>query len=589
MSGSAATAIAAPLSDPERYSVTPTGWGYYFTADVATINTWATQYGMRIIDVEVVSPTLFTVLMVHNSGTYQRGLTAAASWTTNETVSSLLTKLSGKRLLDLERYLVDGQARFAAAMVDNPASNWHDYKWYPSATIAYITDRIDAFNGRIIDIDPVSPGRYAVVMVKNEGIDAKAWWWYPGQTPEEIGQLLKDNQARLVDIEPDGPGTFSVVMVASKGEYWLWYPALTEQQVIDIQAQSGMRLIHLKRYTTAANVLRYAAIYLDTLDAVSVKARQALWPAAGSATFGFYLKRVGGTVYNALQPDKKFEPASMLKALHHVHAMRAVRNGTASLGESITWYKSPGAPNDGGVCAYADDGTKLTSLPQTSTLQTVLQGMMEQSDNRKTDAVYDRFGPGAINATADWLGMTKTQLNHRIGCTWAAPGQVAAPNELTLADDARLFEAVYRVSNPVLGTGFYRDKFTELMATGLSRSSPRPRLPSASRPRSRARSTSRCGARTSRAGTPTPLRAPPVTPPAARLCCCGTPAAVGFPCPSSRTTRRCTGTSCMASSSTGCSTAVPETARTALRRATPSARRKPRHSRKCCGRTSRRR
>jgi hypothetical protein len=93
--------------------------------------------------------------------------------------------------------------------------------------------------------------------------------------------------------------------------------------------------------------------------------------------------------------------------------------------------------------------------------------MMEQSDNRKTDAVYDRFGPAAINATADWLGMTKTQLNHRIGCTWAAPGQVAAPNELTLADDGRLFEAVYRATSPVLGTGFYRDKFTELMATGL--------------------------------------------------------------------------------------------------------------------------
>jgi hypothetical protein len=465
--GSAATASAAPSPDPERYSITPTGWGYYFTADVATIDTWALQYNMRIIDVEAVSPTLFTVAMVHNSGVYQRGLTAGASWTRNETASSLLTKLSGKRLLDLERYLVNGQTRFAAAMVDNPPGNWHDYKWYLNGTVSDITDRINAFNGRIIDLDPTSPGRYDVVMVKNEGVDAKAWWWYPARTPEEIAELLQDNHARLVDIEPDGAGRFAVVMVESKGEYWLWYPALTAQQVVDVQAQTGMRLIHLKRYLAGFNVVRYAAIYLDTLDAVSVKARQALWPAAGTAAFGFYLKGVDGPVYNALQPDKKFEPASMLKALHHIHAMRAVRNGSATLGETITWYKNPTAPNDGGVCAYADNGTKLTSLPQTSTLQSVLQGMMEQSDNRKTDAVYDRFGPGPINATADWLVMTKTQLNHRIGCTWAAPGQVAAPNELTLADDGRLFEAVYRASNPVLGTGFYRDKFTELMATGL--------------------------------------------------------------------------------------------------------------------------
>ena len=82
--GSVATSFATPLADPERYSVTPTGWGYYFTADSATINAWATQYNMRIIDVEVLSPTLFTVVMVYNAGTYQRGLTAAASWTTNE-------------------------------------------------------------------------------------------------------------------------------------------------------------------------------------------------------------------------------------------------------------------------------------------------------------------------------------------------------------------------------------------------------------------------------------------------------------------------------------------------------------------------
>jgi hypothetical protein len=306
-----------------------------------------------------------------------------------------------------------------------------------------------------------------VVLIKNTGVDAKGWWWYVGQTPAQIGQLLEDNHARLVDLEPDGPGTFAAVMVPSQGEYWLWYPALTAQQVADAQAQSGMRLIHLKRYEHSPGTFRYAAIFLDTLDAVSVKARQALWPAAGSAAFGFYLKGVDGPIYNALQPDKKFEPASMLKALHHVTAMRAARFGTANLAETITWYQNPADPNNGGWCAYEDDGTKITSLPQTDTLQTVLQGMMEQSDNRKTDAVYDRFGPNAINNTANALLMTNTQLNHRIGCTWNAPGQVAAANELTLADDGKLFEAVYRASSPYLGTGLYRDKFTELMATGL--------------------------------------------------------------------------------------------------------------------------
>ena len=106
--------------------------------------------------------------------------------------------------------------RFAAAWVDNPGSNWHDYKWYVNSTVSYITDRINDFDGRIIDIDYVSPGRYDVVLIKNTGVDAKGWWWYVGQTPAQIGQLLEDNHARLVDLEPDGPGTFAAVMVPSQ-------------------------------------------------------------------------------------------------------------------------------------------------------------------------------------------------------------------------------------------------------------------------------------------------------------------------------------------------------------------------------------
>ncbi|MEV4120492.1 serine hydrolase [Micromonospora sp. NPDC049645] len=92
--------------------------------------------------------------------------------------------------------------------------------------------------------------------------------------------------------------------------------------------------------------------------------------------------------------------------------------------------------------------------------------MMEQSDNRMTDAIYNRYGSAALNGTADTLGMADTQLNHRIGCTWEAAGQVKASNELTLADAGKLYEAVYRANSPYLGTGVARDKFTELADPG---------------------------------------------------------------------------------------------------------------------------
>jgi Beta-lactamase enzyme family len=110
----------------------------------------------------------------------------------------------------------------------------------------------------------------------------------------------------------------------------------------------------------------------------------------------------------------------MLKALHHIHAMRG---GAKRHGESRREHHLVQEPERADrrrrlrICGRRDEAHEPASDEHASD---VLQGMMEQSDNRKTDAVYDRFGPGAINATADWLGMTKTQLNHRIGCTWAA-------------------------------------------------------------------------------------------------------------------------------------------------------------------------
>jgi hypothetical protein len=87
-----------------------------------------------------------------------------------------------------------------------------------------------------------------------------------------------------------------------------------------------------------------------------------------------------------------------------------------------------------------------------------------------TDAVYDRFGHAAINGTADMLGMSKTELNHRIGCTLEA-AEVKKANELTLQDHGRIFEAVTRANNPILGPAILRNpargQFFQYMSSGL--------------------------------------------------------------------------------------------------------------------------
>ena len=59
---------------------------------------------------------------------------------------------------------------------------------------------------------------------------------------------------------------------------------------------------------------------------------------------------------------------------------------------------------------------------------------MQQSDNRTTDALTRRYGFNALNAVIDLAGMTKSAMNHRIGCPIASSPQ---PRDAQRPDPAR--------------------------------------------------------------------------------------------------------------------------------------------------------
>ncbi|MEU8021152.1 serine hydrolase [Micromonospora haikouensis] len=465
----AAAATGPNLPDPERYSVTSTGWGWFMSADKNTINTWATQNNMRVIDIEVETPTTFTAVLVGNSGAYQRGVTGPTSWTTGETPASLGTKLAnGMRLLDLERYVDNGQTRFAAVLVDDPASNHHETRWYYNGTIDTINGWVAANNGRLIDVDYVSPGRYDAVMIKNDGVDYQQWNWLPSATLDDINAEIQDHSSRVVDVEPLGAGRFSVLFTRNDlaVNRWTWFGALTFQQVLDLQKTEGYRPVNLRPYWLDGQ-RRYAGAFIEQVGGVQGEAWQAMRNVSGDANFGFYLKQVDGAPINSFLSSLPFEPASYLKSLHHVQALTEVRNGGVTLNTPITYFANPNDPNNKDVCAYDGQGNPLTTAPRTEPLSSVLSRTMKNSDNRTTDALYNRYGRTTLNATAAGLGMKDTVVNHRIGCTWLAPNQVAANNRTTLEDMGRLYEAVYRTSNPVLGTGDERTQFGNLMFNGV--------------------------------------------------------------------------------------------------------------------------
>ncbi|MEZ4767907.1 MAG: serine hydrolase [Caldilineales bacterium] len=168
-------------------------------------------------------------------------------------------------------------------------------------------------------------------------------------------------------------------------------------------------------------------------------------------TFGYYLKRVGGGVMESYNATFAFYPASTIKVLQHLHAMRAVDAGSVTLlGTNLN------------VCS---GGTNCTDNPNTAALcggamvvenlQTALTNMMQPSNNQSTNAVQELFGGGtpsvgraAMNTTASAVvGMSaSTALQHKFAC-----GNVSNNpyNTLTLADAGLLYEQVM-TNNAVL-------------------------------------------------------------------------------------------------------------------------------------------
>lgn len=160
-------------------------------------------------------------------------------------------------------------------------------------------------------------------------------------------------------------------------------------------------------------------------------------------TAGFYLKAVGGPVLLDNNETYVHDPASAIKVLGHLHAMREAQAGRDGLFSSLTAYKYPSSINSGGdessptLCPNPADETPENR--ELAPLQFGLMRMMQISDNRTTRAVVLRYGLPALNATAAGLGMTQTRWDQDlVGCGYEGGKR----NALTPVDIGKLYEAV---------------------------------------------------------------------------------------------------------------------------------------------------
>lgn len=162
-------------------------------------------------------------------------------------------------------------------------------------------------------------------------------------------------------------------------------------QAIDVAAQHGARVFDIDTYVVSGT-RRYDALMIDNVNAETRRLTDLIAPAytdangLPTANFGFYLKRVGGSQSTGLRTGLQFEPASAIKAVHNLTAMRSVRNGE-SLTASFTYYNYPNSPynaNTKDACPIPSD--EVVANRVTSTLDFGKDNMMTISDNRTTRA-----------------------------------------------------------------------------------------------------------------------------------------------------------------------------------------------------------
>jgi hypothetical protein len=160
-------------------------------------------------------------------------------------------------------------------------------------------------------------------------------------------------------------------------------------------------------------------------------------------TGGFYLKAVGGPVLLDSNETYVHDPASAIKVLGHLHALREVQAGRDDLFASFSSYRYPSSPNSRGdpsspnLCPAPEDETPANR--ETEPLQFGLARMMQVSDNRATRGVVLRYGLPALNSLAASLDMSQTRWDQAlVGCGYEGGKR----NALTSVDIAKLYEAV---------------------------------------------------------------------------------------------------------------------------------------------------
>jgi Beta-lactamase enzyme family len=453
-------------ADTDDHSINvPTNWWTYQNLTPSQLTAKMGELNARVVDVEVTSVSAgvprMTVRLVADSGAYA---VPGATFTWDKTQAQLESLLgsAGGRLIELERYDAgSGSIRYAAVYVPNAGPTARAWGWLPGRTKSEIQSWASANNQRIIDLDSYGSGsgrRWNAVLVANTGSDYKRWDWDVNQTLSQVSARLGSFQGRLVKIERQSDGKYSFVQVDNTGSngsaWWHGYGFRSLTDVNNFAAQMGARPVDILRYSSSGTTY-YDAVVIDNANGATRAVRNKFfdaflddsgWPVG---IFEAYIKRIdtNETLVN-LNASRPAEAASALKALHLLHAMKRVNAGDP-LNSSFTYYSYPTShPDPADACP--DPAYETSSYDTVTTLETGLDMMMNNSDNRTTRGVVLRYGGFApLNTTAQDAKLKGTVLRHDIGCAYRDPltqeyRPSALRNDTTVADLAAIWIGVHK-------------------------------------------------------------------------------------------------------------------------------------------------
>ena len=327
---------------------------------------------------------------------------------TQENLDALLAQNQG-RLLDLDAYVVNGEVRFAVIMGSNTGAYFKSW-WYAYGSSNFIHNLAIDNDARIIDLDSYvlnNEQRYAAVLIANEGEDQRTWWHYYDITINDALNRALENNAQINSIVGLSSGRVSVVMNQTPGPWW-FYAGLSSREIYKLVKRNGARLIDLNSYQFNGQT-RYAAAMVSNLNVPGARMGRLLRTGVSGGEMGAYLKRVNGDVLVNYNAYDIFEPASSIKTLHLLTAMRRVQRGRLGLDDQIPYC----GEITGNSCpvAYED-----CSSPQMRAVRELASEMMEISSNTATQAFRALLGENEINQTASDIGMRDSLVQHRIGC-----------------------------------------------------------------------------------------------------------------------------------------------------------------------------